>query len=129
MLGFIIIGWPTKHKEKGEFALGWCERCRNKSVWHLQKRRQWLTIFWIPILPLSRANYQAVCEICGVSIELDSEETEQAKELVQKTDAYTNQQIGTDQYTESVNSFWRLVNPELDSEHDNSEVEPPQEAR
>jgi len=103
-LGF-ILGWPIKQKDVGTVSPGYCDNCRNSSMWHLMKTRRWGTIFFIPLLPLSSSDWYLVCDICGASIELDGDLPALAKETIEHTKAFANDEISEDEYWEKINVF------------------------
>lgn len=111
MLGFIIFGWPTKTKTIGAASPGYCDHCHNQSVWHLVKTRQWLTLFWIPVFPISTSDYYLYCEICQAGAKLHDDEVEEAKDMVEHTEAYHNRELGEEEYVEHVNQFSETLDP------------------
>lgn len=84
MLGFVIFGWPIKSKDYGRSLPAFCDYCRNQSLYHLVKTRRWVTIFFIPIFPLERADFYATCEICESSYELSEGDAKTMKEIREK---------------------------------------------
>ncbi len=62
-----------KHLMKAEKH---CFRCNNTGRWVLQKRRHFITLFFLPVVPY-KTEYLMYCPICGNSVELSKEEYEQ----------------------------------------------------
>lgn len=110
MLGFIIVGWPTRTKEIGTVAPGGCPHCENQSTWTLVKQRQWLTIFWLPLLPLSFASHVLVCDTCSMAIDIDGDTVRDAKSLIQHTQDLAVGDLDDETYNEQVADFWANVN-------------------
>lgn len=89
VLAFIIFGWPKRTKDVGPAYYVECVNCENAVMYWLVKARLWLSIFFVPVLPISTKGYYLVCEICGASIEVDEGELANAKtatEFVKKLD-------------------------------------------
>ncbi|MUV59794.1 zinc-ribbon domain-containing protein [Halobacterium sp. CBA1126] len=61
MVGFIIFGWPKRTKEFGPSFYYTCQGCKSSNYHHYTRARRWLTIWFIPILPLGTADYYATC--------------------------------------------------------------------
>lgn len=110
MLGFIIVGWPTRTKQLGTVAPGGCPHCENQSTWSLVKQRRWLTVFWLPVLPLSFASHVLVCDTCGTTIDIDGETVREAKGLIEETQDVAVGELDDATYNEHVADFWTDVN-------------------
>ncbi len=80
----MFIIWGTKHTEK-ELGLSQqtyaCQHCGNTSNYKIFRRRNWFTIFWIPLIPLG-TKYFISCPICNYGQKLKKAE---ALEKVQET--------------------------------------------
>ena len=62
---FIVWGTRSKDKELGQSQVSYeCERCNNVSRYRIFRRRNWFTIFWIPLIPLS-TKYYIACPVCN----------------------------------------------------------------
>lgn len=105
MLGFIIFGWPKREKFVGSASPGFCEHCQNQTMWSHVKTRRWVSLFFVPVLPVSRASHWLVCDICGVSIEMDKEEARASKEMVENTQQRANGTLPEEEYYERVDAF------------------------
>ena len=51
----------TKHLEDGDF---YCPQCDAGGDYHLMQTRRWLTLFFIPIFPVSGATHYVECQHC-----------------------------------------------------------------
>jgi len=87
MLGFIILKWKHRHKTLGQLKEYPCPDCGHEATWHLVKRRRWLTIYYLPIIPLSRAGYWRVCPVCGLMNSVEN--VEKVKERARSDHAET----------------------------------------
>ena len=57
------IGPKTKTVENGQFV---CPVCRTRSAYEMKQQRQYFSLFFIPLLPLSKAKRELVkCLHCG----------------------------------------------------------------
>ena len=62
---FIIWGTREKEKELGISQQSYqCTHCNNVSNYKIFRRKNWFTVFWIPIIPLS-SKYFISCPICN----------------------------------------------------------------
>lgn len=109
MLGFVIFGWGKREKTIGAASAGYCDNCHNDIFWYLVKRRRWFSLFWIPVLPLHRANYYLACEICGAAGQLEKHEAREAKEMTKVTAEFDAGEVTEDEYSEAVAEFRELV--------------------
>ena len=53
-----------------------CFRCNNNRYWILEKRQQYLSLFFLPVASL-KTTYICSCPICGNTEEMDRETFEQ----------------------------------------------------
>ena len=57
------VGPKTKTIEKSQFL---CPVCRTRSGYELKQQRNYFSLFFIPLIPLSKAKQgQVVCLNCG----------------------------------------------------------------
>ncbi len=75
---FIFVGGaaPGKPERWRLLKVEYCPHCHNYSHWILEKRKQNLTLFFIPVLPI-KTEYLYYCPICGYNKEIDKETFEQ----------------------------------------------------
>jgi len=95
---FFIIGWPVRTKDYGAIQGETCPHCRNMTFHRLIKTRRWITIFFIPILPISTASYYFTCPICATGYEIDKSDVPLAKRYIPVTEAYLNEQLSEEEY-------------------------------
>ena len=112
MLGFIIFGWPKREKFLGTSSPGFCHHCQNEAMFGLVKTRRWFTLFWIPLLPLERADHYLVCDICGAFLELDTDTADAAKEMTEKTEMAADGRMPEEEYYAAVEDFFAEVRGE-----------------
>jgi hypothetical protein len=102
-IAFIIVGWPRRTKSYGPTYPRFCDYCNNNVYFELIKTRRWITIFWIPIIPISRANYYLVCEVCQSYGELESDDdVRHFKSLVDITEQYQMGNLSDIEYEEKI---------------------------
>ena len=78
---FFIFGWgQRKVQDHGPLPPRPCPRCRNREPWRLQTVSEWLTVFFIPLIPLRR-HHVAVCPVCGYAQALTAAALEEARRL------------------------------------------------
>jgi len=78
---FFIFGWGhRKVQDHGRVARRLCPHCRNDEPWQLLTVSEWITLFFIPVIPTSR-KHLTMCPICGYAIELDGAALEEARRL------------------------------------------------
>jgi zinc-ribbon family len=78
---FFLIGVRSKAKAIGQVQRG-CTKCTRATVHTAVEARKWLTLFFIPVIPLGGNNYVVRCNLCGLTLkaspELKSQLTTQA---------------------------------------------------
>lgn len=88
-VAFIIFGWPERMKEYGPAYPSVCPNCNNEECFSLVKLRRWLSLYFIPVLPLGRATYYLACGTCGIGVELETKtQVKLAKDLVEPTERF-----------------------------------------
>ncbi len=65
-----IAGAQPKKKQFRCTTTKHCFRCNNDTYWILQKQQQFITLFFLPVVPL-KTTYFRQCPICGNTEELD----------------------------------------------------------
>lgn len=66
----IVFGTKRKFKNLGELENCKCSRCNNVSNWNFMEFRDWFTLFWIPVLPISSKKEFLQCPICNQAYEI-----------------------------------------------------------
>ncbi len=69
---FFLIGWRTKAKVVGQVDRT-CTKCARSTVQTVVKTRKWLTLFFVPTIPLSGDNQVVRCNVCGLIVKATSE--------------------------------------------------------
>lgn len=105
ILQFILVGWPEREKEYGLVGPTHCEHCQFSSDFHLFKTRRWLTVFFIPILPLGRATYYLACRECGTAVKIDRKFAKQCKEMVKITRLHLAENTTYAEYEQELEAF------------------------
>jgi len=49
----LVFGTKRKFKNLGALENCHCTRCNNTSDWNFMEYRDWFTLFWIPVFPIS----------------------------------------------------------------------------
>ena len=111
----IVFGWGrrTVH-DAGPVAFQKCERCQNRSWFHLLTIRRWFTLFFIPIIPYE-TRHRMICPVCTAGVDLVGEGLARARRLNQIAVGYTTQQITGDEYNARYNE---IVGRAVASDHD-----------
>lgn len=69
---FFLIGVRTKAKAVGQVQRG-CTKCTRPTVHTAVETRRWLTLFFIPVIPLGGNNYVVRCNLCGLTLKASPE--------------------------------------------------------
>lgn len=75
---FFLIGVRSKAKAIGQVQHG-CTKCARATVHTAVEVRKWLTVFFIPVVPLGGDNYVVRCNLCGLTTKGSSELKSQLK--------------------------------------------------
>lgn len=97
-LGFIIFGWPKRTKEHGPTMPEHCGNCDNQVYFSLFKARRWFSLYFIPVLPLSRAERFLMCSVCGAGYEIDRTEWKRLKSFTSVTKAFEAGEVDEVEY-------------------------------
>jgi len=60
----ILFGTRTNKKNLGQFP-SYCRRCNRTTVHSVRDQKNWFTLFFIPVIPLSGTITYGRCNICG----------------------------------------------------------------
>ena len=78
----ILFGSKTKRKVIGQTRWEWtCKRCNNHNIWPVVKDRDWFTLFFIPVIPMS-ATQLVICPICGNALRVSNENSAEVLPLL-----------------------------------------------
>jgi hypothetical protein len=61
---FFIFGWGPRVKDLGPDDFRTCTHCNNHQQWRRTEATNWITLFFIPVIPTSR-KVSVQCPICG----------------------------------------------------------------
>jgi hypothetical protein len=64
---FFLIGVRTKAKALGQIDRT-CGKCARATVQTVVETRKWLTLFFIPVIPLGGNNQVVRCNLCGLTV-------------------------------------------------------------
>jgi len=64
---FFLIGVRTKAKAVGQVDRT-CAKCTRSTVQTVVETRRWLTLFFIPVIPLGGASQVVRCNLCGLTL-------------------------------------------------------------
>ena len=64
---FFLIGVRTKAKAIGQLDRT-CTKCARATVQTAVETRRWLTLFFIPLIPLGGATRVVRCNVCGLTL-------------------------------------------------------------
>jgi hypothetical protein len=78
-----IAGTQPKTEQYQSLQVKHCARCHNDSQWILQKNQQFISLFFMPVVPY-KTEYVYYCPVCGNAETLDREtfETKIKKEAI-----------------------------------------------
>jgi len=69
---FFLIGVRSKAKAIGQVQRS-CTKCARPTVHTAVEARRWLTLFFIPVIPLGGNNYVVRCNLCGLTLKASPE--------------------------------------------------------
>ena len=61
---FFIFGYGPRVKDLGAAGYRNCPRCANQAMWRRTESTNWVTLFFIPVLPTGSTTVVS-CPICG----------------------------------------------------------------
>ncbi|RKZ12163.1 zinc-ribbon domain-containing protein [bacterium] len=61
---FFIFGYGPRVKDLGSAGARDCPRCGNNTEWRRAETTNWVSLFFVPVLPLGRTT-TVNCPICG----------------------------------------------------------------
>lgn len=121
---FVIFGWPEKFKDLGAAMPGYCPHCDNDAWLSLIKRRRWLSLFFIPVIPLGRADHYLTCSICGAAVELRGKEPKNLQQCVRATEALETGRITEQEYQARLDAALPAQPPEARWQPSSEENQP-----
>jgi len=61
---FYIIGYGPRRTDLGLGVERTCTNCNNRRQWYRFEERNWISLFFIPVIPLGRKRLTA-CPVCN----------------------------------------------------------------
>lgn len=61
---FFIFGWGPRVKDLGPEEYRTCTNCNNHQQWRRSEVSNWVTLFFIPVIPTG-SKTSVHCPICG----------------------------------------------------------------
>ena len=89
---FIIFGWENKSGLVRIAFREHCHRCQASRQWGHFQDSQWISFFFIPMIPIKHKHY-LVCEGCNDTLELNAKAVKMLKRLAKTNDAETRNWI------------------------------------
>lgn len=78
----ILFGSKTKRKVIGQTKTVWtCKHCNNQNVWPVVKERDWFTLFFVPIIPMS-SRQLVICPICGSALRIHKDNIDETMPML-----------------------------------------------
>lgn len=95
----LLVGWPRRFKHVGAAYPAVCSACDQDTYYHLVKSRRWLTLWFLPVLPLGAATWSLVCAHCERTMVIEgSEELQNAKRAADITSQHTDYVLDSEEY-------------------------------
>jgi hypothetical protein len=70
----IVYGYRTRNKVMGQVQYT-CQQCHQNSYHAVVRTRRWVTLFWIPVVPISKST-TARCNMCGYQEKVDNKQAD-----------------------------------------------------
>lgn len=99
-----IFGIDRIEKNIGPIEERLCSNCSNKKHWMLQKSSRLISLFFIPLIPISK-KYFINCPICNFNSEITGEELQQKQNLAQLNLDVLNGNLSDQDYAEKLNNL------------------------
>lgn len=109
----IIVGVGDWTASRGPILRSDCSSCGRRTVLHLVKRRRWLFLFSIPVLPLGKRRWQLVCEECGVGAGVTKGTAALGKRVVDTLEAVGDGDRDPDDYAVAAETFCETVDDRI----------------
>ena len=126
---FIIWGFRNKIQDHGATIAATCPRCHNSVVLNHIQIRRWMSIFFVPLIPLGKARRVLVCPICQWSRNVPKEAADLTDEMATITKQWQGGGLDDGAYNQRVEAYWSFATPAgLPAASDASadQTEPPQ---
>jgi hypothetical protein len=80
---FFLIGVRTKAKAIAQVDRP-CTKCARSTVQTAVETRKWLTLFFVPVIPLGGASRVVRCNVCGLTLKTAGDLDTQLKAMAAK---------------------------------------------
>jgi hypothetical protein len=107
----LIFGMRNRVGRHGPCVAASCPRCHNEVVLGYLVVTRWFTLFFIPLIPLSRRRL-LVCPICTWQREVSKASEHLAIEMIDITSQWKANRLGDAEYAKRVEAFWSFVSPD-----------------
>jgi hypothetical protein len=78
----IIFGTTNRGKRERPLLDTYCYQCRRETTWDWYRLNEWITIFFVPILPTT-SGHLLVCTGCHDQLKLERDEAHGVQQLKQ----------------------------------------------
>lgn len=75
---FVIFGWEKTVKPLETLLTTDCRRCQNHARWNIWQQTEWVSLFFIRLLPF-KSRYYLACGICSDAVELSEKTCKRAR--------------------------------------------------
>jgi hypothetical protein len=107
----IIFGMRRRSHQHGPCVAASCPRCHNEVVLIYLVVTRWFSLFFIPVIPISRKR-MLMCPICSWQREVPKASEHVALEMIDITSQWKAHQLGDAEYGKRVEAFWGFVSNE-----------------
>jgi len=119
----IIFGVRRRAKQHGGCVAASCPRCHNEVVLGYVIVTTFFSLFFIPIIPLSRKRL-LVCPICGWQRDIPKASEHLALEMIGITQQWKSKQLGDAEYGHRVDAFWSFLTNEAPAAQPTDHADP-----
>ena len=99
-----IFGTSPIEKDFGPCDEITCPHCNNQKFWILKRTTQFISFFFIPIIPISVKRYLQ-CPICMIVKDLSKEEFESRKQQAELNQEALNNNFSNNEYQQRKNNL------------------------
>jgi hypothetical protein len=120
----IIFGLRRRAHQHGPCVAASCPRCHNEVVLAYVIVTRWFSLFFIPVIPISRKR-MLICPICGWQREIPKASEHLALEMIGITQQWQGKQLGDAEYGRRVDAFWSFLTNEAPATNPTDSSMPP----
>jgi hypothetical protein len=92
-----VVGYHPVRKVLGPIGERECPNCSNNKHWLLQKTTEFISLFFIPLIP-TRTKYQTLCPVCNFNEEPKAEELSKLKRLAELNQEALQNKMSSEEY-------------------------------